>query len=104
MAEMPRCLTINQANINNKHLYLRAVLDMFPDDVLGGSKKAQEAPRKVRVLWGREDIMTDIDRTKKIFRQRGWLRRAFDAQRIQAGDHVLLEQLEPYVYRVSRVG
>jgi DNA polymerase-3 subunit epsilon len=58
-------------------------------------------------LWyvcvgGDEVITTDIDRTKRIFRRRGWVSRFFKANRICAEDFVLLEQLGPYDYRISR--
>ena len=71
-------------------------------DVQGGEDKSRAAPRTVRVLWGSEAVDTDIDRGKHIFRRRGWVGRFFKEARVRAGDRVLLEQLEPYQYRVSR--
>jgi hypothetical protein len=56
----------------------------------------------VRVQWGNEFVETDIDRTKNIFRKRGWVAQFFDALRVRAGDRVLLEQMEQYVYRLSK--
>jgi DNA polymerase III subunit epsilon len=97
-----RSLTITQGNIYNSHMYLTEVMDIFPLDVLGGHDESQAAPRTVRVLWGEEAVETDIVREKHIFRRRGWVRRFFDANRIVEGDRVLLEQLDPYLYRVSR--
>src|SRR5438874_13836777 len=102
MAIVSHHLTVTQGNIANNHLYLTEVLDMFPEDVLGGPEASQAAPRTVRVQWGAEVIETDVDRTKNIFRKRGWVGRFFDENRIQAGDRILLEQLEPYLYRVSK--
>jgi len=102
MAVVSRYLTVTQGNLDNSHLYLTELLDIFPEDVFGGSDESQAASRTVRVQWGAEVIETDIDRTKNIFRKRGWVARFFDEGRIQAGDRVLLEQLEPYVYRVSK--
>lgn len=52
-------------------------------------------------MWGNEVFETDIVRPKNIFRCRKW-RRFYDANRIQVGDQLLLEQLNPYLYRVSR--
>ena len=102
MAVVSRYLTVTQGNIDNSHLYLTELLDVFPEDALGGSDESQAASRTVRVRWGAEVVETDIDRTKNIFRKRGWVARFFDEGRIQAGDRVLLEQLEPYLYRVSK--
>lgn len=95
-------LTVTQGNLNNNHLYLTKVLDIFPKDVFGGPNESREAPRTVRVEWGSEVVDTDIDGRKNIFRKRGWVAKFFDENRIQAGDRVLLEQVEPYLYRVSK--
>ena len=102
MAIVSRVLMVTQGNLDNSHLYLTDVLDMFPDDVFGGPDGSQAAPRSIRVQWGNEVVETDIDRTKNIFRKRGWIARFFDENRVQANDRVLLEQIEPYLYRVSK--
>ena len=102
MLIVSRHLTVTQGNLDNHHLYLTEVLDIFPEDVFGGPDIAQEASRTVRVQWGSEVVDTDIDRTKNIFRKRGWVGGFFDANRILAGDRILLEQVEPYLYRVSK--
>jgi hypothetical protein len=93
-------LTVSQGNLNNHHLYLAKILELFPEDVLGGSDAGQAAPGCVRIYCDDEVIETDIDRTKKIFRKRSWLGRFFNRHRIQPGAHVLLERIEPYVYRL----
>ncbi|HWG42360.1 MAG TPA: hypothetical protein VN688_06190 [Gemmataceae bacterium] len=103
MALASRYLTITQGNLDNSHIYLTEVMDLFPDDVFGGHDEAHAAPRRVQILWGDEAVDTDIVREKHIFRRRGWVSRFFEANRIGAGDQVMLEQLEPYVYRVKRV-
>ncbi len=102
MANVSRMLTVTQGNLDNNHLYLTEVLDVFPEDVFGGPDASQAAPRTVRVQWGNEVVESDIDRTKNIFRRRGWVAHFFDENRIQAGDRVLLEQIQPYLYRVSK--
>jgi hypothetical protein len=96
-------LKITQGNIDNSHIYLTEVMHIFPDDALGGHDELHAAPRTVRVLCGSEAVDTDIVREKHIFRRRGWVRRFFEANRVEAGDRVYLEQLEPYLYRVSKV-
>ena len=103
MALASRLLTVTQANLDNNHLYVTEARDLFPEDVFGGSDKTQAAPRTVRIQFGEEVVDTDIDRTKNIFRRRGWVARFFDTNRVQPGDRVQLEQLEPYLYRVSKV-
>jgi ribonuclease HI len=98
-----RYLTVTRGNLANKHLYLSHVLDLFPPETVGGSDASRLAQRCLRIHWGSETVETDIDGTKKIFRKRGWVRRFFQANGFRPGDRVLLEQLEPYVYRVSRL-
>jgi hypothetical protein len=102
MAVVSRVLTVTQGNLDNHHLYLTEVLDIFPEDVFGGPDASLIAPRTVRVQWGNEVVETDIDRTKNIFRKRGWVAQFFGENRVQAGDRILLEQIEPYLYRVSK--
>ena len=102
MPIVSRYLTVTQGNLDNNHLYLTEVLDIFPEDVFGGPDVVQEASRTVRVQWGSAVVDTDIDRTRNIFRKRGWVGEFFGANRILAGDRILLEQIEPYLYRVSK--
>lgn len=97
-----RYLTITQGNIDNSHIYLSEVMDMFPDDALGGPDESQSAPRTVRIAWGSEVVDTDVVRDKQIFRRRGWVKQFFSANQICAGDRILLEQIDPYSYCVSR--
>jgi len=95
-----RVLRVTQGNLDNNHLYLTEAIDLFPADVQGGPTAAQ-AGRSVSVHWDDQFVETDIVR-RRIFRRRGWLRRFFASNRITAGDRVLLEQIEPYVYRLSK--
>lgn len=88
MALASRYLTITQGSLTNDYLSVTEALDLFPEDVLGGPDRLQEAPRTVSVQWGDDVVNTDIDRTKNILRKRGWSK-FFDANRIQAGDRVL---------------
>ncbi len=97
-----RVLTVTQGNVNNNHLYLTEALDLFPPDVLGGPDSAR-AGRTVRVEWNDESVDTDVVKARKIFRRRGWIKCFFAANRIAAGDRVLLEQVGPYRFRLSKV-
>jgi hypothetical protein len=103
MAVTSRFLKVTQGNLNNCHLYLREVLDLFPPEVVGGRNQAHAALRTVRVLFRNGAVETDIDGTKNSFRKRRWLARFFKESGIQVGDRVLLEQLAPYVYQISKV-
>jgi DNA polymerase III subunit epsilon len=102
MAIASRLITITQGNLDHNHMYITDVADLFPEDVIGGPDESQAAPRTVRVHWGSGTVDTDIVRDKNIFRRRGWVRQFFSEARIVAGDRVLLERIEPYIFRVSK--
>ena len=102
MPASSRYLTLTQANVDHSHIYLTDCMDIFPPDAVGGADKSESASRTVRVQFGSEHVDTDIVGNKHIFRRRGWVRRFFTENRMAAGHRVLLEQLEPYSYRVSK--
>jgi hypothetical protein len=103
MAVVSRYLTITQGNLDHRHVYLTECMDIFPADVLGGSNKGEAAPRTVRLQYGSESVDTDIVRDKNMFRRRDWVPAFFAACGVVAGGRVLLEQLDPYSYRISGV-
>jgi hypothetical protein len=92
-------LTLTQSNLDNGHIYLTDCMEIFPADTLGGTNESQAAPRKVCLYLGSNKVATDIVRDKRIFRSRGF-RSFLEIHRLKAGDHVHLEQLDPYTYRV----
>ena len=94
---------INDANLRNNHFYLRDHVHKFPDDVIGGSNKSKLAKRTVRLDWGgAAPVETDIDgEDKKLFRARGWIGAFFKLTGAAPGDVVVIQQVEPYRYRVS---
>lgn len=93
---------ITQANIDNSHIYLRGLLfDQFPADAIGGSNKASIATRQVSVDYGGgAPVMTDLDGSKKFFRNRSLAREFFVLHSTRAGDFAVLERLAPYQYRL----
>ncbi|ETX27460.1 exonuclease domain-containing protein [Roseivivax isoporae] len=92
---------ITQGNITHKHIYLRAFIDAFPPDALGGSNKASVAQRKVTVDWGGPmPVITDLDGSKKFFRDRGWVRPFFEMNNVSPGVVVAVEEVAPYHYQV----
>ncbi|MBI3822369.1 MAG: hypothetical protein HY289_06785, partial [Planctomycetes bacterium] len=98
-----RLLTLTQANVDNGHMYLTECMGIFPKDTLGGANESQAAPRKVQIHFGGSVATTDIDQGKRIFRSRCF-RQFFAENSLAAGDRVLLEQRDPYTYRVSAAG
>lgn len=99
--EAPRQLLgrslITGGNLRNNHFYIGEFLDKFPADSIGGSNKQEAAPREITVDWGGPaPITTDIDRTKRMFRKRGWVRHFFLASGASEGDAVVVMSSKPY--------
>jgi hypothetical protein len=88
-------------NVRNHHINLRGAFGLFPDDCLGGSN-ASSAGNPITLRLGGDEIDTDIDETKAIFRERSAIRRLFEAESVAEGDLILIERIEPRVFRVSK--
>lgn len=94
---------ISQGNIDHNHMYLRSFFDLFPADAVGGSNKSLMAPKTINIDWGGPaSVITDLDGSKKFFRARGWISTFFKQNSIRAGDKVIVDEIEPYHYRVRR--
>ncbi|WP_371154097.1 hypothetical protein [Jannaschia sp. 2305UL9-9] len=88
---------LSGGNIRNNHVKLSPLMHAFPQDVIGGSNKAEAAPRRLEIDWGGpEPAKTDIDGTKSIFRSRGWVRRFFAASGAREGDIIVFTRRGPY--------
>ena len=92
---------LTAGNIDNNHINLRSFAHKFPADVMGGSNKAQRAPREVTVEWGGpEPVSTDVDKRKGFFRSRGWVSSFFKLNEARVGDRVQVFKSNDYAYRV----
>lgn len=101
LPEQPRELLgrslITGGNLRNNHFYIGDFLDRFPSDSIGGRNKQEAARRELTVDWGGPSpVMTDIDRTKRMFRRRGWVRQFFSASEAREGDTVVVTSTAPY--------
>lgn len=88
---------ISGGNLRNSHFYLTEFLDRFPADCIGGRNKQEAASRELVVDWGGPSpVRTDIDRSKRMFRRRGWVRQFFLSSGAREGDTVLVTSSAPY--------
>ncbi|MFG6659487.1 hypothetical protein [Sulfitobacter sp. 915] len=88
---------LSGGNIRNNHIKLSPLMYAFPRDAIGGSNKAEAAPRRLEIDWGGpEPATTDIDGTKSIFRSRGWVGRFFETSEAEEGDIVVFTKMAPY--------
>jgi len=92
---------VSGGNVRNHHINLRGAFGLFPDDCFGGSNVSAVGTAITLQICG-EEIDTDIDETKAIFRERGAIRKLFESERIVEGDLVLIERLAPRRFRVSK--
>ncbi|MBN7764080.1 ASCH domain-containing protein [Nitratireductor aquibiodomus] len=99
--ELIGSVELTSGNIRNNHIYLRGFFDKFPADVVGGSNRSEAAERELIVTWGEGNrVPSDLDKTKKIFRSRSWIRQFFEHSGATPGDVVQVYRLDPYTYHV----
>jgi hypothetical protein len=94
-------IELTGGNIRNHHINLRGAFGMFPEDCLGGSNESLAA-KPIRLSILSEEVDTDIDEAHGIFRERGAIRRFFEAENLAEGDLVMIERHEGRTYRVSK--
>lgn len=88
---------VTGGNIRNSHFYIREFLDRFPADTIGGRNKKEAAAREIIIDWGGPSpVITDIDRTKGMFRKRAWVGKFFEASAAREGDTIAVTSPSPY--------
>ena len=92
---------VTGGNVRNAHIYLREALGFFPADAIGGSN-ANEAAKAIRLRFTGEEVETDIDGSKGIFRERASTRRFFEREHFEEGDLVLIEREGSRLYSISK--
>ena len=94
-------IELTQGNINNDHLYLTAIMELFPAASVGGSSVADRASQLLEVHSGiGAPVLTDIAGDKKIFRSRAWVGEFFATHQLKAGDSVIVERTGTHRYHV----
>ncbi len=104
-----RLIEVTEANVRNGHLYLTGHLGFFPAACFGSSsKKGTQGQRLTLEVAGLKDpvqtvIPTEADggEPRKFFRNRAWVPEFFKANKIKAGDFVMLERLDRFHIRVA---
>lgn len=94
-------IELTQGNIDNDHLYLSSIYDMFPAGAIGGGSGSDVAKQLLEVHSGiGAPVMTDIAGDKKIFRRRAWVAEFFSVHDLGAGDSIAIEETGPNRYHV----
>lgn len=94
-------IELTQGNLNNDHLYLASIMELFPSASVGGSSDAERASQFLEIHSGiGEPVVTDIAGDKKIFRKRAWVGEFFATHQLKAGDSVVIERTGQHRYHV----
>ena len=94
-------IELTQGNINNDHLYLSSVMDLFPASAVGGANSESVADILLEVHSGIDGpIKTDIAGDKKIFRKRSWVGEFFRVHGLKAGDKVVIQHTGENRYHI----
>jgi DNA (cytosine-5)-methyltransferase 1 len=104
-----RLIQVTEANLRNGHLYLTGNLGFFPAASFGSSTKkgTQGQPLTLEVEGLKAPVQTDIpteadgSEPRKFFRNRSWVPEFFKANKIKAGDFVMLEKLDRFHIRIA---
>lgn len=100
---LPGKVKVTAGNIQNDHIYLNKIIGMFPKEAIGGSNKASQAKQLLTVIYdGVGRTQTDIDGSKKFFRERSFVKQFFKTWKFKDGDEVLITRLGPYEFEVRK--
>lgn len=92
-------IKLTGGNIRNNHVYLTRVMDMFPNEYVGGSKKSECANALLTLDVGNgKTFKTDVAGDKKIFRTREALKAFYQNYDVNEGDFVVLNTTKPGYY------
>ena len=98
-----RVIELTQGNLNNNHLYLSSVIDLFPFESIG-SPNESELGAQLEIHCGiAEPVFTDIAGDKKIFRKRSWVGEFFQSHALSAGSRVIIERTGANRYHIYPV-
>lgn len=104
-----RLIEVTEANLRNGHLYLTGHLGFFPAACFGSSSKKGTLGQllTLEVEGLKQPVLTDIPtkagscEPRRFFRNRAWVPEFFNANKIKAGDFVMLEKLDRFHIRVA---
>ena len=92
-------ITLTGGNLRQAHISLRSVIDMFPEDAIGGTSK-DDPGRPVRFFWGPDlqPTESDLPSDKLIIRDRSASRQFLKHYRLKENDVIIIERIGPRDY------
>ncbi|EMK3363719.1 hypothetical protein V8061_001571 [Vibrio parahaemolyticus] len=101
---MNQVIMLTGGNIRNSHMYLTGFMDQLPKSTVGGKNRSLIAPELLTIEFaGVGSVTTDIDGTKRIFRERAIQKQFFEKHSLEEGDQVRITSINDFSYRVSVV-
>jgi hypothetical protein len=89
-----REVRVTQSCLDNSYVPLTAVMDLFPDQAIGGPNMTESAPDKIIVTFaGGTWVSTDLDGSKKMLRSRGAVKAFYSAAKAKVGDLVIIRRM-----------
>jgi len=102
-------ITLTNPKVKSKHIYITNARHLLPNDVYGGSKITDPAPRLLTVTFEpgqtvQTDIPTDArtGRPRNFLRERGAIRDFLERIGAQVRDEILITRTAPYTLRISK--
>ena len=97
-------VVVTQGNLNNNHIYVRNVVQLFPPECIGGANRREQASQLITLHLDKvEPVKCDIDGKKKIFRERRAIGQFLKLNSVVANDKVLIKKVGQYEYQISKV-
>lgn len=90
---------LTTGNLKNDHFYLRAFLDRFPKELVGGRDRAPQVLAKVNAN-GVQATSTDICPRHRFFRDRSWTRAFLASNDAEPGDLIQVYEIAPLHYNI----
>ncbi|MYM64488.1 ASCH domain-containing protein [Pseudomaricurvus sp. HS19] len=86
-------IALTQGNINNAHFYIPRHTELFPESVWGGKNKHEAGEQVQWQFHGLESsVLSDIDGSKRILRNRSAVREFYRMHQPQAGDELRIQK------------
>lgn len=91
---------LTEGNLKNDHVYLTPFMSELPAEVIGGGNRSALAADSLTPYWGDQLVRTDVAGDRKIFRNRGFIRRFLQESGAEVGDVVVFEALGTHDFRL----
>ncbi len=94
-----RSVLVTEGGLKNGYIKLTKIMDFFPVEAVGGASTRDCARVSLRITFTPgSTVLTDIDGSKNILRERGAVRRFFELSRAAAGDTVEIIKTDAKAY------